>query len=39
MNSMCAVNGPLPTYIPDQHHALTPPPSKVYSKVSFKEHT
>ena len=39
MNSKCTTKKPLPTYISKQHRALTLTSSKVYSKVSFTEHT
>ena len=39
MNSKCTAKRPLPKYISNQHRASTLTLSKVYSKVSFTEHT
>ena len=39
MNSKCTAKKPLPTYISNQHCGSTITSSKVYSKVSFTQHT
>ena len=39
MNSKYTVKKLLPTYISNQHHALTLAPSKMYSKVSFTKYS